>query len=379
MDKVKHILFLFATILLLWGNEKFAEAAEENSGLGPLEIRDQFPVTLPYLSMSPENTSTIEDNVFFFSYQLAVANTFLNSAGRNKQITKDEISRGLVEADFFSSKTGKPVPGYHTYIDVESYRHVFRIKYGLFDVMEFGLELPYVTFAGGSLDIGSEFVHSLVGIDNSSAAGAYRSQSERNRYDYYIQQDDQFLINTDSQFENIPGDPILKFKWNFWEGNSIFPAITLKLVYKLATANRSTEQKLISSGHSDFGSYLIFSKTYGDWVVYLGWGHSDFGKSENFSSELSHRFVALEYRLDSDLSIVLQTMSQSSIFPTSGSLFGTQQEVGSAFLSNLTDVAVIGYKQWLGALFIEAGFIEDYNQTGNQTDIVLFFELGQKW
>ncbi len=379
MNKVKHILFLFATVFFLWGGEKFAEAAEENSGLGPLEIRDQFPVTLPYLSMAPENTSTIEDNVFFFSYQLAVANTFLNSAGSTDQVTKDEVNRGLVEADFFSSKTGKPVAGYHTYIDVESYRHVFRVKYGLFDVMEVGVELPYISFVGGSLDVGAEVVHNLVGIDNNSAAGAYRAKSERNRYDYYILQDNEFLINTNDQFENIPGDPTFKFKWNLWEGNSIFPAISLKLVYKLATAKRTTEQKLISSGHSDFGSYFLLSKAYGDWVVYLGWGVSEFGKSDDFSSELSHRFVALEYRLDSDLSLVLQTMSQSSIFPTSGSLFGTQQEVGSAFLSNLTDVAVIGYKQWLGTLFIEAGFIEDYNQTGNQTDIVLFFELGQKW
>ncbi|MBF0277610.1 MAG: hypothetical protein HQM13_07465 [SAR324 cluster bacterium] len=377
--KVKHILFLIASMVFLLGGEKFASAETENSGLGPLEVRDQFPVALPFLSMSPENTSTIGDNIFFFSYQMAVANTFLNSAGRNKQITKDQVKRGLVEADFFSNRTGKPIPGYHTYIDVESYRHLFRMKYGLFDSMEFGFEFSYISFVGGSLDVGSELVHDLVGIGNDTSAGAYRANAERDRYDYYLLNEDSFLINTSDPFENVASDPLFKFKWNAISGNSIFPAVSFKLVYKLATPNRTKDQQLVSSGHSDFGTYLLLSKAYGNWVVYLGWGNSKFEQSGEFSNGISNRFITLEYQVDPDLSIILQTVSQSSIFKTSGRLSGTSQESNSAFLSNLTDVAVIGYKQWFGNLLLETGFVEDYNQSGNQTDIVLFFELGQRW
>ena len=377
--KVKHILFLFASMFFFAGGEKFAVAQTENSGLGPLEIQDQFPVTLPFLSMSPENTSTIGDNVLFFSYQLAVANTFLNSAGRNKQITKDEVKDGLVEEDFYSTKTGLPLSGFQTYIDLESQRHLFRIKYGLFDSMEFGFEFSYISFVGGSLDAGAEAVHTLFGIDNNSSAGAYRALSERNRYDYYLLKEDTFLIKSVSPFDPVFSYPVFKYKLNLWEGDSLFPAISFKFVYKIATTTRTKEQELISSGHADYGTYLLFSKAYGNWFVYLGWGNTQLDKSGKFSSGISHRFVALEYQVDSDLSFVLQSMTQSSIFPTSGNLHGTAGEVDSAFLSNSTDVAVIGYKQWLGDLFLEAGFVEDYNQSGNQTDIVLYFEVGQQW
>lgn len=377
--KVKHILFLFASMIFFLVGEKFAVAQSENSGLGPLEIRDQFPVALPFLSMSPENTSTIGDNVLFFSYQMAVANTFLNSAGKDKQITKDEVNRGLVAADFFDPRTGKPIPGFHTYIDIESYRHLFRMKYGLYDSMELGVEFSYISFVGGSLDFGSEFVHELVGISNRSAAGAYRANSKRNRYDYYLLKDETFLVNTDDSFENVASDPLIKFKWNLWEGDSIFPAISLKLAYKLATPKRTQKQKLVSSGGAGYGSYFLFSKAYVNWIAYLGWGSSQLEKSGEFSSRISHRFITLEYQVNEELAFIFQMVSQSSIFPTTGRINQASKNSNSPFLSNSTDVAVIGYKQWLGDFFLEAGFTEDYNQSGNQTDIVLFFELGHRW
>lgn len=376
--KVKHILFLFVSIFI-WGVGEKWVLAQENSGLGPLEIRDQFPVALPFLSMTPENTSTLEDGVLFVSYQLAIANTFLNSAGKDKKITKDEVKRGLVEADFYNLKTGRPIPGFHTYIDIESYRHLFRLKYGFFGSMEFALELAYVSFVGGILDIGSEVVHGIFGIDNYSAAGAYRAQSERNRYDYYILKEDRFLIKTNDSFENAASDPLLKFKWNLWEGDSLFPAVTFLLAYKLKTADRTKAQKLVSSGRADFGSSLLLSKAYGDWIVYLGWGSSQIGESEAFANRISTRFMTLEYQLGSDLSLVLQTMAQSSIFRTAGRIRGTPEEASSAFLSTSTELVALGYKQWFGDLFLETGFVEDYNQAGNQIDIVLFFEIGQRW
>ena len=51
--KVKHILFLVASIILLASGEKTIAREGENMGLGPLEIRDQFPVAFPYLIMTP--------------------------------------------------------------------------------------------------------------------------------------------------------------------------------------------------------------------------------------------------------------------------------------------------------------------------------------
>lgn len=89
--------------------------------------------------------------------------------------------------------------------------------------------------------------------------------------------------------------------------------------------------------------------------------------------------MAFEFQLSSDDAWVFQAVSQSSIYRTSGSLIGSDQQVESAALSRVTDLAVIGYKSWFGDWLIETGFVEDFNQFGNQTDIVLFFEIGQRW
>ncbi len=376
--QTKHRLFMLVTCLLWWGTPGGVLAAE-NFGLGPLEIRDQFPVTMPFLSMTPENTQTLKAGEFFFSYQLAVANTFLNSAGAADQVDADTVERGLVPADFFSEKTGLPVSGFHNYIDVESYRHLIKLKMGFTDFLEFGIEFPFVSFVGGSLDIGSEAVHNLVGIDNDSAAGAYRTRSDRNRYDFYVLKEDTFVISADEPFENEASDVVFNIKWNLWEGSDLLPAVTAKFSYKSPIENRNDNQRLVSSGEVDFGSYLLLSKRYGDWIVYLGLGSSNLGESGEFSSSLRHRFMAFEFQLSSDDAWVFQAVSQSSIYRTSGSLIGSDQQVESAALSRVTDLAVIGYKSWFGDWLIETGFVEDFNQFGNQTDIVLFFEIGQRW
>lgn len=133
--------------------------ASEPFGLGPLEIRDQFPLTLPFLSMAPDHPKTQDSGTWYFGYQLALSNTFLNSeggserspvAGRAKdstgKITHEEVKRGLTEGDFFDSKTGYPIPGFRNYMDVESDRQVLKIRYGFWKSLELGVELPFVSF-----------------------------------------------------------------------------------------------------------------------------------------------------------------------------------------------------------------------------------------
>ena len=98
---------------------------------------------------------------------------------------------------------------------------------------------------------------------------------------------------------------------------------------------------------------------------------------------MNHQFMSLEYRIEEEESFVFQTVSQSSIFPetaaNSRSTVGENQEQRNSNLSVATSVSAFGYKYFSGPIFWETGFVQDYNNFGNETDFVLFWEMGVHW
>ncbi|MDP6330771.1 MAG: hypothetical protein QGF55_07940, partial [SAR324 cluster bacterium] len=113
-----------------------ALAKSKNSGLGPLELRNQYPVTQQFLSLHPENTATQKKGKSRFSYHIAVANTFVNTQGHSKQITSKEFQNKISESDFDdndpnTSGSDDKVRGFSLYLDVETTRHTFEYRFGL--------------------------------------------------------------------------------------------------------------------------------------------------------------------------------------------------------------------------------------------------------
>ena len=386
--KIKGLLVLLSALLVFFSWRSSTNAGTKNSGLGPLEIRPQFLVNQQFLAMSPGNTLTLKDGESKLSFSIEIANTFVNTQGPTEQITKKEVARGLTVADFLD-KDGKTVTGFSLYLDAESKRKKFKYRYGISDSLELKLELPFLSLDGGFMDSSIESVHSMIGISNFKRGGAYRALSERNQYAYYVVQDGKFIFASTKQIYNVRGEPTMGLKWNFSEGGKVMPAATLKLSYKFANTDRSGEQQLIRSGGVDWGHYLILSKGFDNWIVYFGDGKTRIGQNRGFSSSLHHRFMSLEYQIEEEESFVFQTVSQSSIFPKTGAssrctngsdCFWTEtQEQRNSNLSVPTSVFAFGHKFISGSLFWEAGFIQDYNNFGNETDFVLFWEMGVHW
>ena len=380
--KIKGLLVFFAVLQIFFSGEESAFASGENFGLGPLEIRPQFLLNQPFLAMSPENTLTLKDGESRLSFGMEIANTFVNTQGPTEQITKTEVARGLTLTDFLD-KDGNKVNGFSLYLDAESKRKKIKYRYGLSDSLELKLELPFISFDGGTMDGTIESVHSLVGISNFKKGGAYRALSERNQYDYYVVKDGQFVFASTKQIQNVRGEPSMDLKWNLSAGGKVMPAASLKLSYKFANTDRSGEQKLIRSGGADWGHYFILSKGFDNWIVYFGDGQTRIGNNLGFASSLFHRFMSMEYRFSEEDSFVFQTVSQSSIFPTSSassrSTSGENQEQRNSNLSVPTSVSAFGYKLLSGSIFWETGFVQDYNNFGNETDFVFFWEMGVHW
>jgi Protein of unknown function (DUF3187) len=341
--------------------------AADNFGLGPLSVRNQFPITLRFLDYTPDAPGTLPSGTVQLRYQYELTNTFINTqsplANNGAVIDTPAVLAGLTAANF-------PPSGYGLYIDVESRRQLVRLDYGLFDSLEVGLELAWLSFGGGRLDSRIEGVERFFGGLNPD-----RNYSPRDRYDFYVARDGALLTGSSQPFSNVMQDPVLNLKWNLSEGGEVLPALTLKLSYKRALDDTPMgEHALVSSGGNDAGYYLLISKAVGDVVGHIQFGATHLQVQPNtFASTLRHRMYGLEFRLDPANSLLVQSVTQSSIF-LRPALPGT-----SDFdISRPTDVLVLGYRH-VGTWVVQLGTIEDYNQQRNEADITFFLELGVRW
>ena len=91
--------------------------------------------------------------------------------------------------------------------------------------------------------------------------------------------------------------------------------------------------------------------------------------------------MAIEYQLGQFSSIVLQSVTQSSIFPKTHKLkdLESNQEQRNFNLIIPTNLIMSGYKFNSEFFVWEIGFSQDYSNYGNETDFVAFIETGIQW
>lgn len=345
-------------------------SAAENGGLGPLSIRNQFPVTLGFLTYTPETVLTLPVDTFQFKYQFSITNSFINTQSpRNKSgpfIDSSAVSRsgGLVASDFAAT-------GYGVYLDLETRRHHFRFNYALTESLEVGLELGWIGLNGGSLDSRIVSVEEFFGGLNQD-----RAFSDQNRFDFYVIRDGVFLQQSSQSFSSEPMDPVFNLKWTISEGGETLPAMAFKFSYKYPLeSNPNGSRALISSGGRDYGYYFLFSKEIGNVIAHLQFGITRLEVEPNtFSESLRHKMFGWEFRVDEKNSLIIQSISQTSIF--SDANIQTNLDFS---LATQTDVGVIGFKHLGDGFLYEFGMVEDYNQQRNEADITFYLELGWEW
>ncbi len=320
-----------------------------------------------------------------YSYSLAVANTFVNTQGGDGQITQETVDQGLTTADFQDDQ-GNDVPGFGLYLDVESQRHTLQWRRGIGPASELGLEVPFVSFSGGSMDSTIESVHDLIGISNEKNEGAYRAFSDRNQYAHYIIRDGAFIQSNEEPLNLVRAEPSVHWKWMLTEGGDVLPAISLKLAYKVGETDRSGNLGLVRSGGNDWAHQWLFAKRFDGWLVYFGDGLVRLGETQGLASFLSHRFMAMEYRFNDGYSFLFQQASQSSIFSQTdatlrladGSSTGGEEQ-RNANLSVPSSVIMVGQKVVWGRLHWDLAIVQDYSNFGNEVDFVVYSKVGLQW
>ena len=206
--------------------------AADNWGLGPLPIRNLFPVALPYLNFVPEPVLVLPVSTLQVTYQYAVANTFINSqhssTSSNPVIGKSDVDAGLTAANF-------PTQGYGAYVDLEADVHTLRFRYGLSPALELGLDQSWVSFGGGTLD------GSIGGVEGAfNGVNQQRSHAAHNQYHYFVAKDGKLLVATEKPFDLVPQDPVWSLKWNWGEGGKLLPAVSLNWPTSLPWTARRT-------------------------------------------------------------------------------------------------------------------------------------------
>ena len=343
--------------------------AVDNGGLGPLSIRNLFPPALGFLSYTPGSPVPVPLGKLRLGYQYSLANTFINTQSPAREDTPEissvEVDRGLTTEDFSSD-------GYAAYIDVETERHQFRLRFGLAESVEFELEQAWVSFYGGGLDGQIESVEKSVNGYNED-----RKYSDQNRFEYYLLRNGETIFATAQRFEYVPQDPVMHLKWNWGEGGDVLPTVALKVSYKSPLDSAKSEpRKFLSSGRADYGYYLMLGKAVGMVVGHYQFGITHLNHSgDNFASNQEHKTFAFEFRTTEQTSWLLQASTQTSVFKAASYLSNRQDFQ----ISRATDVLTIGHKQDTGAFQLEWGFVEDFTQNLNETDIVLFLEVGAQW
>jgi hypothetical protein len=343
--------------------------AVDNGGQGLLPIGDQYPTKLLFLTFTPEPVLALPAAKLDLTYQFSVANTIVNTQTdpRNgtPKITQTQVDAGLSAANF-------PTTGFGAYFDMETQRHLFRVRYGLGAGFEAGLDQAWISFGGGMLDANIEAVEGFFHGQNPERQGF-----ARNQFHYYLFHDGRQLVATSSPVDTVPQDPVFSLKWNLTEGGEMLPAVSVRLAYKAPLdAADSNPRNLVSSGHDDYGYSLMLSKAIGKVVVHLQVGESQLsGTGDDYVSTLRHQFFGLEYRYNSRHSWIAQTSNQTSALNV-GNVSGTSTDFQ---ISRPADVFSFGYKYARDVFHMDLGFSEDYNSRDNTTDIVLFFDLGWRW
>jgi len=258
----------------------------------PIPIRNQMPLYLFYLQMVPESAPVAEQNKFEIDADYTVSN---------------------ITVSCFT-----PVSSlYNINIDAEISRITLDLRYGLYEDLEIGLEVPYISLSRGYLD---EFVEDFEDTVGARTPRSRERQGSR-KLNYSFIYNSQSLINKIHSSEGL-GDVALKAKYQLIKEEALYwqPNLSLRTALKFPTAN---DKDLLGSGEFDFGFGIIADKLFfKKMCIYSGLNlvliqKPGFFSILNMQKEIISGMAAIEYFFTDRFSVVTQITGSSTPYPYS--------------------------------------------------------------
>ncbi len=304
------LLFLAVSFFIFDKGFAFADDWDEENDYmngGPLRIRNQMPLHLIYLQMVPDKASVRERNRFTANANYTVSNITVSAF--------TPIS-SLYDID----------------IDMEVSTVTLDFRYGLYDNLEIGLEVPYTSFSSGYLD---DFIESF---EDGIGARTPRSRERQgsNEFDYSFIYNSRSVISIKKSVEGI-GDVVLNAKYQFLRDEGwLWPNFSLRSAVKFPTAE---EDDMLGSGKFDYGFGILLDKRlFNRFFIYGGANIVAIEKPKVFDElgigeHIYSYLLALEYCFTKRFSILTQVTGNTTPYPYSDTnpLDNDSHDFGIAF------------------------------------------------
>jgi hypothetical protein len=295
-------------------------------GLCPLEITDEYLLTLTHLSLGPSTPRTVEAGAGEVSLRGVLAKTIYDDQGRG------------------------------TVLDAETVHAVLEMRLGLLDALEASAELPLVWRWEGVLDPVIEGVERL-----SGSVRGERQSLPQNTYRVGG------VTDEGSPFDLEDGVGLAKaqlgLKYRALDGAPwAWPAVAIEALVALPTGTPE-----FGTHGVDIGARLSIAKRFGDFIVYGG-GALWYVSSNDGPIFLYHQkamvFDAVELEIEPWLGVVYQMWGET---PSVRNL---------AAKSGFVAYQGPGLKAVVGRFFADVAVIENGADVKRSADIIMQLEVG---
>jgi len=338
--KYKYILTIICVILF------FAipslGLAKTYSSFGPFTVRNQNPLYLQTLNLTPMRATVLPLHTLEFRIDSAYSNVF--EKGSNST--------------------------YSYMADMELWRLAFHAIYAPRDDMEVGIEIPVIQLWSGFLDPFIQKFHNFFGFPNAG-----RENFPNNQFHFFLNKNGQTIYSVNSQTLNL-GDITLHFKHHVLDEGRINPALAWFFDFKFPTGQWS---RGLGSGAPDFGLGVALEKSYKRLHGYLNAAY--FVSARNDSLEDLMNQVFFSYSASVEFTILPSWSVLAQINGGTPLLAHTGLDEWDGVPLDL----IIGFKGeqkgllWGNDLIWQVGFSEDATSGGPSVDFTTFLSIGMRF
>ncbi len=244
------------------------EADLDSSWRRPLGSRNQTPLALLFVYMTPDRAAAIEKGELDLDIVFDYSNII------QEQNTENEFLR----------------------FDLEYLRTLVALKRGFGSGFELGFSVPFYVYYGGFLDPFVNGFHEAFGLPN-----LLRGQTPNGLVDYEYRRGDRVVLAGMNSFGAV-GDVALEMKKTLYERSLC--ALAVRGALKLPTGS---PQNLSGSGATDFGLGVAFDRIGPKYGLYLNASYHFLGTPERFETRDFFSFMAgVDWRFKPRIAAVLQ-------------------------------------------------------------------------
>lgn len=326
---------------------------------GPFEQRNQFPFNLLFLQFPARGGRILPRGEHRVLLSQTYSNTFAGSEIFFGDFTPLSDSRQRLTASILAAAQAARPGRSLFFVDTEQGRTEIRWRAGITQRIEAGVEVPFLSYRGGSFDGFIEGYHRALGLASGGRELYVRDLTE---IALTLEGDSYFSGQTPSLYQL--GDISLFGRFQIVRSASLDVALSAGV--KLPTGDPG---RLGGSGDTDYGLEMEGTGRRGRQRLHFGAGWVRTGRWSLFSrfrpADTGTLFAAYEFVQGRRLSWVAQVQSQSTVFRGAGGADPDLSGPATEFLGGL---------KWSGRddrWSFEAAFIESLFNQNNGVDIGL--------